>query len=117
MKPVGIVLSGGPSSVYDEGAPTIPAGIYELGVPVLGICYGAQLAALLLGGKVEPADKREFGRAHVTVTEADGLFRGMPVGEELAVWMSHGDKVTALPQGFHNIGETKNAPAAAFANP
>jgi GMP synthase (glutamine-hydrolysing) len=117
MKPAGIILSGGPASVYEDGAPTVSPELFELGIPVLGICYGAQLVAKLLGGKVEPADKREFGRAHVKVTDASGLFKGMPAGEDLTVWMSHGDRVAALPAGFHNIGETDNAPAAAFASP
>ena len=110
MAPVGIVLSGGPSSVYDEGAPKIPAGIYELGVPVLGICYGAQLVAKLLGGEVEPADKHEYGRAQVTVAVGGGLFEGIAPGESLAVWMSHGDRVRALPAGFRLTGESPNSP-------
>ena len=76
LNPIGIVLSGGPNSVYDDGAPTIPAGLYELGIPVLGICYGAQLTAQLLGGKVRPADKREYGRATVRVKHGDeGVFK------------------------------------------
>src|SRR5690606_18774336 len=108
LAPRGIILSGGPSSCYDEGAPTISPEPYELGVPVLGICYGAQLTARLLGGAVVPADKREYGRAHVTVKEADGLFGGFTVGDDLAVWMSHGDRVEALPTGFRLVGESKN---------
>ena len=115
--PIGIVLSGGPSSVYDEGAPTITPEILQLGVPVLGVCYGAQLVARLLGGKVAAAEHREYGRAHVTVKQAAGIFEGLPVGEELAVWMSHGDRVDALPPGFQLIGDTANSPAAAFADP
>jgi GMP synthase (glutamine-hydrolysing) len=117
MKPTGIVLSGSPSSCYAPGAPIVSPEIYDLGVPVLGICYGAQMTALLLGGKVEKADKHEYGRAHVAVSEAEGLFKGFQPGEELAVWMSHGDRVEALPPGFHNVGESGNSPAAAFANP
>jgi GMP synthase (glutamine-hydrolysing) len=117
MKPTGIVLSGSPSSCYAPGAPIISPEIYDLGVPVLGICYGAQLTALLLGGKVEKSAKHEYGRAHVTVSESEGLFKGFQPGEELAVWMSHGDRVEALPAGFHNVGESGNSPAAAFANP
>ena len=115
MAPRGIVLSGGPSSCYEEGAPTISPEIYQLGAPVMGICYGAQLTALLLGGKVERADKREYGRAHVEIRRADGLFRDFATGDEIAVWMSHGDRVTALPPGFELIGESSNSPAAAFA--
>jgi GMP synthase (glutamine-hydrolysing) len=117
MKPAGIVLSGGPMSCYEPGAPTVSPELFELGVPVLGICYGAQLTARLLGGKVEKADKHEYGRAHVTVGETDAIFRGFQPGEELAVWMSHGDRVAALPKGFHNVGESANSPAAAFADP
>jgi GMP synthase (glutamine-hydrolysing) len=117
MKPVGIVLSGGPSSVYDEGAPTIPAGIYELGVPVLGICYGAQLTALLLGGKVRPADKREYGRATVRIKQGgEGVFRTVQAGEDLQVWASHGDHVDALPPGFVHIAESDNCTMSGFAH-
>jgi GMP synthase (glutamine-hydrolysing) len=116
-QPIGIVLSGGPSSVYDEGAPTITPEIFDLGVPILGVCYGAQLVARLLGGSVAAADHREYGRAHVKVTQSAGIFEAFPVGEELAVWMSHGDRVEALPPGFGLIGETPNSPAAAFADP
>ena len=114
MAPRGIVLSGGPSSCYEPDAPTVSPAIFELGVPVLGICYGAQLTARLLGGEVEPADKHEYGRAHVTVKRGDGLFRGFQPGEEISVWMSHGDRVTALPPGFELVGESGNSPAAAF---
>ena len=116
LAPIGIVLSGGPSSCYEPGAPTISPEIYQLGVPVLGICYGAQLTARLLGGTVEKADKHEYGRAHLKVRAAEGLFRGFRPGEEISVWMSHGDRVTALPPGFELIGESGNSPAAAFAS-
>jgi len=119
MDPRGIVLSGGPSSCYEPDAPAVSPEIFELEVPVLGICYGAQLVARLLGGRVEPADKHEYGRAHVTVKPdkcADGLFRGFAAGEELSVWMSHGDRVVALPPGFELVGESANSPAAAFAH-
>src|SRR5512143_3793021 len=117
MNPVGIVLSGGPNSVYDEGAPTIPAGLYELGIPVLGICYGAQLTALLLGGKVRAADKREYGRAQVRVKQGgEGFFRTVQAGEELAVWASHGDHVDALPSGFVHTAESENCPFSGFVN-
>jgi len=117
LKPIGIVLSGGPSSVYDEGAPTIPAGVYELGVPVLGICYGAQLTAHLLGGKVRPADKREYGRAQVRVKVGnEGVFRTVAAGEELAVWASHGDHVDALPSGFVHTAESDNCAMSGFAH-
>jgi GMP synthase (glutamine-hydrolysing) len=117
LKPVGIVLSGGPSSVYDEGAPNIPAGIYELGVPVLGICYGAQLTAKLLGGKVRPADKREYGRATVRIKQGgEGVFRTVQAGEDLQVWASHGDHVDALPPGFVHTAESDNCTMSGFAH-
>jgi GMP synthase (glutamine-hydrolysing) len=91
--------------------------IFSLGVPVLGICYGAQLTARLLGGSVELSDKREYGRAQLKVLESEGVFQGFTPGDELQVWMSHGDKVTALPPGFHLSGESPNSPAAAFVDP
>jgi len=116
MAPAGIVLSGGPSSCYEEGAPTISPEIYDLGVPVLAICYGAQLTAKLLGGTVVRSDKHEYGRAHVSVTDNNGLFHGFKAGEDMPVWMSHGDRVEALPKGFTLIGESGNSPAAAFSN-
>ena len=116
MKPMGIVLSGGPSSVYDEGAPTISPKLYELGLPVLGICYGAQLTAKLLGGDVRPADKREYGRATVRVKKAEGVFKTIAAGEELAVWASHGDHVEGLPIGFSHTAESDNCAMSGFAN-
>jgi GMP synthase (glutamine-hydrolysing) len=116
LAPRAIVLSGGPSSCYDPGAPTVDKALFELGVPILGICYGVQLAVKLLGGQVAASSKREYGRAHVKVNEAGArseLFHGFHTGEDLAVWMSHGDRVERLPEGFVLIGETPNAPAAA----
>ncbi|MFN7337808.1 MAG: glutamine-hydrolyzing GMP synthase, partial [bacterium] len=92
MKPKGIILSGGPSSVYEKGAPTCDPAIFDLGVPVLGICYGMQLACHLLGGKVERADHREFGRAGLSVLDSTDLFAAIP--DRCTVWMSHGDQVT-----------------------
>src|SRR4051812_18905611 len=101
LNPIGIVLSGGPSSVYEAGAPTIPAAVYDLGIPVLGICYGAQLTSLLLGGVVRAAERREYGRATVRVKSGGtGVFRTLKAAEELAVWASHGDHVDAIPPGF-----------------
>ncbi|HEY5922548.1 MAG TPA: glutamine-hydrolyzing GMP synthase [Kofleriaceae bacterium] len=122
LAPVGIVLSGGPNSVYDEGAPTMPATIFdlgfELGIPILGICYGAQLTALLLGGKVRPADKREYGRAVVRVLQGgEGVFRTVPAGDELAVWASHGDHVDAIPAGFVHTAESENCKFSGFTHP
>jgi GMP synthase (glutamine-hydrolysing) len=116
MAPKGIVLSGGPSSCYDEGAPTVSPELFELGIPIMGICYGAQLAAKLLGGKVAHSDKHEYGRAHVSVRKADGLFHGFADNERLSVWMSHGDRVEKLPEGFELVGESDNSPAASFAD-
>ncbi len=116
MAPRGIVLSGGPSSVYADNAPTISEELYRLGIPILGICYGAQLTARLLGGEVEPASKHEYGRAQLGVRKTSGLFHGFEVGERLRVWMSHGDRVDSLPTGFRRIGESDNSPAAAFAD-
>ena len=117
LKPIGIVLSGGPSSVYEDGAPTISPELYERGIPILGICYGAQLTAKLLGGKVRPADKREYGRATVRVIKGDeGVFRTVHAGDELAVWASHGDHVDALPPGFVHTAESDNCAMSGFAN-
>jgi GMP synthase (glutamine-hydrolysing) len=109
----GIILSGGPASVYDANAPRIDAGIFELDVPTLGICYGVQLATLLLGGRVVSAQHREYGRASVRMVGTSELFHGFQRGEDVAVWMSHGDRVEALPPGFRVVGESDNCPAAA----
>jgi GMP synthase (glutamine-hydrolysing) len=113
LAPVAVVLSGGPQSVYEEGAPTVDVGIFELGVPVLGICYGMQLACRLLGGQVERADKREYGPARIYINNASAIFDGFEVGREVDVWMSHGDSVKALPPGFETIATTGNTPFAA----
>jgi GMP synthase (glutamine-hydrolysing) len=116
LAPRAVILSGGPSSCYAPDAPLVDPSVYELGVPILGICYGVQMTAKLLGGDVKPSDKREYGRAHVKITEAGAktaLFHGMAAGEELAVWMSHGDRVERMPEGFVLVGETPNAPSAA----
>jgi len=107
--PVGIVLSGGPSSVYDKDAPTMDKRVFELGVPVLGICYGLQLMVHVLGGKVHAAQKREYGHAQVSVKESP-LFHGLP--QHFSVWMSHGDEADKLPDGFTQTGTSPNAVAA-----
>ena len=113
MKPRAIILSGGPASVLDKDAPLAPKAIYDAGIPVLGICYGEQAMAHQLGGQVEGGHHREFGRAEVTVTEESPLFEGVwRKGEKYPVWMSHGDRVTKLPQGFHVFGTSPNAPIA-----
>jgi len=110
-----IILSGGPASVYQPGAPLPSPEIFNLGVPVLGICYGLQALAHLLGGKVAPAGAREYGHANLRVLVDDPLFRGLP--REMRVWMSHGDKVLELPEGFAPIAETDNSPFAAVSDP
>ena len=117
LAPKGIILSGGPSSAYEDGAPRVDPGFYDLGIPLLGICYGVQLTSLLLGGKVARAERREYGRAIFRVTEPGELFHGFSVGEEMPVWMSHGDRVESLPAGFTVIGESANCPAAAVVAP
>ena len=117
LAPKGIILSGGPSSAYDAGAPRVPVELYDLGIPILGICYGVQLTSLLLGGKVIAASHREYGRATLKVTAPGELFHGFAAGEEIPVWMSHGDRIEALPPGFSVIGESANCPAAAVAAP
>ncbi|MFA6046073.1 MAG: glutamine-hydrolyzing GMP synthase [Phycisphaerales bacterium] len=115
LKPRGIILSGGPSSVYDPGAPTIDKAVFDLGVPVLGICYGMQLACHLLGGKVQKADHREFGRAHLSLgSEGSGasrLLRGIP--DRTTVWMSHGDQVQDPGGLFSVLASTPTCPNAA----
>ena len=117
LAPRGIILSGGPSSCYDPNAPRVSTELYALGAPILGICYGVQLTALLHGGKVVPADRREYGRATVKITDAADLFHGFAAGDEIPVWMSHGDRVETLPSGFEVVGESANCPAAAVAAP
>jgi GMP synthase (glutamine-hydrolysing) len=114
-----IVLSGGPSSVYEAGAPLPPTRLFELGVPVLAICYGMQAMAALLGGKVEPADHREYGRAEVRLDQAHALLEGVTPegpGNTITVWMSHGDTVLDPPPGFQRLGSTANCPVAAMAD-
>jgi len=112
-----VILSGGPASVLDRDAPLAPKSIYEAGVPVLGICYGEQAMAQQLGGRVEGGHHREFGRAEVEVTQACALFEGVwRPGERYPVWMSHGDRVTKPPDGFHAVATSPNAPIAAIAD-
>jgi GMP synthase (glutamine-hydrolysing) len=115
--PKGVILSGGPASVIDIGTPRAPDGLFEMGLPVLGICYGQQTMCAQLGGKVEPGDHREFGRAYVNVTGDCVLFEGVwTIGAKEQVWMSHGDRVTALPPGFKVVGLSEGAPFAAIAD-
>ena len=113
-KPKGIVLSGGPSSVYEEGAPHPDPKIFELGIPVLGICYGMQLMGHTLGGNVGPGDKREYGKTELEVLDETDLFHGLD--RQLIGWMSHGDSVKQAPEGFQVIARTANTSVAAMAN-
>lgn len=108
--PVGIILSGGPSSVYDKDAPAADPAVFELGLPVLGICYGLQYMAHALGGKVRAAKHREYGHAQVEVLDDSELFRGLP--RVLEVWMSHGDEALELPSGFKLVSKSPSAVAA-----
>jgi GMP synthase (glutamine-hydrolysing) len=113
-RPVGIVFSGGPNSVYEPGAPSVDDGVFTLGIPILGICYGHQLMALRLGGNVEGSVQREYGKTALTVTEPDTLFAGLD--RELSCWMSHGDRVLEAPSGFEVLATTASSPVAAMAD-
>jgi GMP synthase (glutamine-hydrolysing) len=115
FKPKAIILSGGPASVHEAGTPRASGIVFSLGVPVLGICYGEQTMCDELGGRVEPAHHREFGRAQVRVIEDCPLFAGVwEKGQSYPVWMSHGDRVIALPRGFRAVAASDNAPFAAI---
>ena len=114
FQPAGIILSGGPNSVYDEGSPTVDKGIFDLGIPVLGVCYGMQLMAHLTGGKVSPSGEREYGRAEIEIVGKDDLFAGFDVGSSTTVWASHGDKVDLAADSFTGLAKSANAPMAAF---
>src|SRR5438094_1290416 len=117
LRPKGVILSGGPASVLEQGAPLAPPSVYAAGVPILGICYGEQAMAQQLGGTVQGGHHREFGRAEVTVTEDSPLFEGVwRRGERYPVWMSHGDRVTGVPAGFRVVGTSPNAPIAMIAD-
>ncbi len=116
LAPKGIILSGGPSSVYAKDAPLPDKAIFKLGVPILGICYGVQVFAQFLGGRVEKGTKREYGKGTLTVADpACALFEGLP--DKLQVWNSHGDKLTRLPKGFSVVGTTENSDYAAIEDP
>ncbi|MDQ6692572.1 MAG: glutamine-hydrolyzing GMP synthase [Candidatus Dormibacteraeota bacterium] len=110
--PAALILSGGPASVYDPGAPQIDPAALRAGIPVLGICYGMQLIAHHLGGEVAPGTHREYGPAVLQVSSQEGLFAGLPA--EMPVWMSHGDNIPRLPPGFRGLGRSANSPYAAF---
>lgn len=113
-KPQGIILSGGPASVFEKDAPSIEKRIFNLGIPILGICYGMQLITHLLGGKVSKAKKREYGKAILKIDDNSTLFSD--VKDNSVVWMSHGDKIIEMPKGFHRIAHTENSPYAAIAD-
>lgn len=113
----GIILSGGPASVTDKDSPTIDPAIYDLGIPILGICYGQQLMCSQLGGKVEPSHEREFGRAFIKINKLSALYENVwSQGNSYEVWMSHGDKVTKIPDGFMAVADTPSTPYAIIAD-
>src|SRR6185503_8497837 len=113
--PKGIIFSGGPNSVFDPGAPSADAKVLDLGIPVLGICYGMQLVARLAGGQVHPSNQREYGRADIRITDgANPLFAGFDEGEKVTVWASHGDRLLDPPPGFKTSAVSDNAPVAAM---
>ena len=116
IAPKGIILSGGPASVYEADSPKVDAALFNLGIPVLGICYGMQLIAFLMdGGVVHPATEREFGNAQLQIeTSTEPLFTGLP--DEVTAWMSHGDRIDKIPDNFHAIAYTQNSPIAAMVN-
>ncbi|MGB0575814.1 MAG: glutamine-hydrolyzing GMP synthase [Alphaproteobacteria bacterium] len=117
LNPRAIILSGGPASVTAVDGPKAPDSIFDLGIPILGICYGQQTMCAQLGGRVEPSDEKEFGRAELEITDDCALFDGLwNVGERQQIWMSHGDTVFALPNGFRPVGVSENAPYAAIAD-
>jgi len=113
--PKGIIFTGGPASVLDEGAPKCDAGVFDLGIPILGICYGMQLMGVMLGGKVGRAEQREYGRVDVSLKEDERLFKGVPAST--SCWMSHTYFVTDAPVGFKTLAHTKNCPNAAMGDP
>ncbi len=116
-QPRALILSGGPASVTDAGSPDVPGVIWEMGIPVLGICYGQQLMCQALGGTVEPGGIQEFGRAFIDVTQPSRLLDGVwAPGERQLVWMSHGDRVTGLPPGFRSMAASEGAPFAVVAD-
>ncbi len=113
-RPKGLVLSGGPASVYERRAPLISERLLDLGIPVLGICYGMQLVTHLLGGEVAKAIRREYGRAELIIDDRADLFNGVGEGLSTTVWMSHGDRIERMPKGFRSIAHTANSPVAAM---
>ncbi|MCF8082078.1 MAG: glutamine-hydrolyzing GMP synthase [Deltaproteobacteria bacterium] len=117
FSPKGIVLSGGPASVYDEGAPLLHKGVFDLRIPVLGICYGMQVMTHILGGEVSRTQDREYGNAVISIRNHSELFHGLGADEEKIVWMSHGDRIDRMPPGFQILAKSKNSPVAAMGDP
>ncbi|THJ25595.1 MAG: glutamine-hydrolyzing GMP synthase [Nitrospira sp. CG24E] len=113
-RPQGIVLSGGPSSVYEKKAPRIPKELFDQNIPILGICYGMQLVTHLSGGEVAKSKHREYGRADLTIDDKSDLFKGIGTEGSTVVWMSHGDRIERMPPGFRSIAHTENSPIAAM---
>ena len=113
-RPQGIVLSGGPSSVYEKKAPSVSKELFDLGIPILGICYGMQLVTHLSGGEVAKSKHREYGRADLTIDDKSDLFRDIGKDGSTVVWMSHGDRIERMPPGFRSIAHTANSPIAAM---
>jgi GMP synthase (glutamine-hydrolysing) len=113
-RPQGIVLSGGPSSVYEKKAPSVPKELFDQGIPILGICYGMQLVTHLSGGEVAKSKHREYGRADLAIDDSSNLFKGIGTGGSTVVWMSHGDRIERMPPGFRSIAHTGNSPIAAM---
>ena len=116
FSPKGIILSGGPASIYDEDAPFVDKGILDLRVPLLGICYGMQCLTKILGGVVGESGDREYGNAAISIDDDRDLFHGLVKGEKKTVWMSHGDRIDQMPEGFEVLASTKNSPVAAMAD-
>jgi len=116
FSPNGIILSGGPSSIYDDNAPFAEKGLIDLEVPILGICYGMQFLTHLLGGVVAKSGDREYGNVQIRIEDERDLFYGLGRGEEKTVWMSHGDRIDHMPEGFEALAGSKNSPVAAMAD-
>lgn len=114
FSPKGVILSGGPASIYDENAPMAHEGLFELGVPMLGICYGMQFMTHLRGGQVARSSDREYGNATMTIRDDKDLFHGFEKADEWTVWMSHGDRIERIPDGFEVLASSKNSPVAAM---
>ena len=112
--PKGVILSGGPSSVYEDDAPSVDPGIFDLGAPILGICYGMQVLTHLMGGVVAPSSEREYGPAKLDISHQAGLFKELDISDAQQVWMSHGDRIEKLPQGFEVLATSGNSPVAAM---